>query len=174
MNAIALTCEDDGKRSFLKWRKVLGLPSTLETVDFRDATIFTDPELVEDVLRQFDILEPRIELVSISHVRTISGNKDKYTVYLGMTTEDSYDGEFPDKPKGSTKSALAREDRRYPRYLFAMMWHAKNPDKDDLEYDLAYKEISEEYDEFINSRFDDPNEPLAECIVRFLNSKEKR
>jgi hypothetical protein len=171
MNAVAITCDDNGKRSFLKWKRVLGAPDTLETVAFKDATFFTDPELVEDLLRQFTLPDPKVELLDVKHVRSIVDNKDKYSVYVQMLSGDDHSTE------AHNKSSSGKKDRtyvEYHRFVFAELWRIKNPDKSHLEYDIAYEMILDSHEEFVHSRFNDPNEPLVESIERFLNSKERR
>ncbi len=87
MNRLAITCVEDGERKFMKYRTVLGSKPTLETVDINKATLFDDPEVVEAILHSFDIPEPRVELMTITHLRTLESKADKYATYASICSE---------------------------------------------------------------------------------------
>jgi hypothetical protein len=81
---------EDGKKVFLRYKTTLGSPAVLDTVGVEDATLFDDPDVVEGIIRDFSFREtPTIEVMNVSHVRSISDNVDKYQVFLEMAKERS-------------------------------------------------------------------------------------
>jgi len=172
MTKLAITCMDGTERVFVRLKTTLGAPSILETVGFNKATLFDNPDTAEHVLHEFDIVDPQIEVVDVKFVRTIKGNEDKYTVFLHMSSERMIPDTETKEKEGKTKGEWTDEDRNYPLYLFVMLWHNEYPKHSRLEYDLSYEMIIDAWKEFTASGFDDPDEPLYECILDFFREKQ--
>ena len=171
MNKLAITYMDGKSRTFARYTTVLGASSTLESVGLEKATLFDDPEAVEHILHNFDIIDPKIEVISISHVRTIESRHDKYKVFLGMIEGEVSGCDYGSVVNEKTKKEWTDEDKNYPMYLFAMLWHEEHPRYNDLEHDLAYEMIVSSWRDFTYSVFDDPNKPLYECVQEYFEDK---
>ena len=174
MTKLALTCKEDGNIKFLKYRTTLGAPSTIQTVGFEEATLFDDPDTVEGIIKDFDFIEtPQIEVVNVSYVRPIGGQQDKYTVFLSMFAERAHPNPPPAKKIESNKAREVEDHTgSYPLYLFMQLWHNEYPNHSKLEYDLSFEKIMFDWAEFESSKYDDPDEPLYECILAFFESKQ--
>ncbi len=169
MIKLGITCEEDGSRVWIKHKVVLGVPATLKTCLFENATLFDDPDTVEGIIRDFDLNEPRIEIVKVSYVRPVGEQQDKYTVFLLMSSERAY----PDRPSVEIKtSAKIEDDSNYPLYLFSMLWHSRYEKYSKTEYDLVYPMIMSAWENFKGSEYDDDNIGLYECILNFFDEKK--
>ncbi len=172
MTKLAISCKEEGVSKFLRYKVGLGHPATLETVSFEEATLFDDPDLVERIIRDFRFAEPpHVEIVNVAYVRSVGSREDKYKTFLGMARERMIPSPICGEVKREKVPGMG--DIGYPVYLFSKLWHINNPEHNKLEYDLTYKKIVCDWNEFKESKHDDPNESLYECILSFFRSKDK-
>lgn len=61
---------------------------------------------------------------------------------------------------------------QYEQFLYynLLQEHGKIPSG--IEYDILFERIPDYYLAYTNSKYDDPNKPLVECMLEFINSDE--
>jgi hypothetical protein len=62
----------------------------------------------------------------------------------------------------------------YSLYLFSNLVKFYDKEFDDSCYDEQWDDLPKMYEEFENSKFNDPNESEYECIVEFLKDKYEK
>jgi hypothetical protein len=60
----------------------------------------------------------------------------------------------------------------YEQYLFAQLWACKDDTFAELPYDQQWDEIPRRWKEFEKSAFNNPEKPIYDCILAFLESEE--
>jgi len=166
MKKLVITCKYDGKKEFVSYKTTPGAPAVVETVPFHKATLFDKPEVVEGIIRDFDLPEPGISVVDVNYNRQIDGETDKYSVFLSMAQERA----IADRERPAVKPC-SEDGILYQLYLFSMLWHGRNPELEMLEYDHAFESIKKDYAEFMSSEFNNPSVSLYEAIEAYFDDK---
>jgi hypothetical protein len=67
-----------------------------------------------------------------------------------------------------TKTTRERPYCTYSFFLFSNLYNVVIPNE--IEYDLLYEVVCDEYGKYCDSKYNDPNNPEYECIVEYLYS----
>jgi hypothetical protein len=59
----------------------------------------------------------------------------------------------------------------YGLFLFAQLMRDTTTVYKDMEYDVMWDDVRKRYSDFKNSKYDDDNKGLYECIVNYINKK---
>ena len=163
MTKLAITFLENGERKYAVYNKnkTVCAPRTIHGASEHEATLFSDPEEVEEILGAFNLYEPELKVVDVNVRGTIKGALDKYTVLKEMEEEKQ-------AVDTTSKEEACEEDNGYPLYLFSMLWHNEHPEFDGKEYDLVYDKIMLDWERFKSGEYNDYNIPLYDSIENFF------
>jgi hypothetical protein len=60
----------------------------------------------------------------------------------------------------------------YEQYLFSQLWACKDENFAELPYDQQWDEIPARWRDFEKSKFNNPEQPLYDCILAYFDADE--
>lgn len=160
---------DHGERVYASYNTAPKAPSTIHSVPMHEATLFSDAELVDNIVNGFKLTDAKLEHLEVTSKGFIKGGPDKYYVFGKMMEEQAAYAEEIKAPRDRKK-----EDANYPLYLFSMLWNEKHPEFNETEYDVTYENIIADWDKFQDSSYNCEKKSLYECISDFLSDTESK
>ncbi len=87
MKKAVISIDHKGERVYVSKIVVLGAPTVCETVSLEKATLFSNPDAIQDTLDKFNFNKPQIEVVEveINVTNVITSNTEKYGLFLELS-----------------------------------------------------------------------------------------